>query len=187
MSASEQPRTAQSACLALLLLGLLFSASTAAAQPAAAQPPLTDFSYRVQFKLSVPPTWEMLRDIGMMRAIARSPLQGPEDQFQENVNVIVNSIPRGVTLEEYGDYDRSQLLAMAQELEFSEEGAATIGGHAAIRRVYSQTINDRRLRFLQYSILKDTRVYTLTGTASVGDFEAYVDVFESIIQSFVPG
>jgi len=144
------------------------------------------FTYTARFTFEVPAGWETARDVGPMRAIALSPLEGTTDTFRENVNVVLASVPDGMALDTYAQQDLRQTRQMLPSMEVLEVGAGSIGELPAHRRVYEHDYNGRRLRAVQYMVLHEERAYILTGTALASTFDEYEEIFEQVIRSFVP-
>lgn len=172
--------------------GVLVAALTASAlgaAPAAAQDaePGEPASYRyaLSFSLDLPPRWVPRDDVGMTRLIAFAPSDGSEDDFRENVNVMVE----GLRTDSLDAYFAESLAAMALSMEAFEEreaGSAEIAGLPARRVVYEHTFEGRRLRVLAYLVFGPERAYFLTATAPASTFGDYVQTFERIVNSFRP-
>ena len=53
------------------------------------------------FSIKLPEDWETIENFMGMRVVARSPLSDANDKFQESVGVVVEKLPKKVTLDEY--------------------------------------------------------------------------------------
>jgi hypothetical protein len=162
-----------------VLLVCVFGGCTAKSQD---QP--TRLKYTVSFEIDVPPGWQALRDLGMMRVAVVSPQEGATDSFQENVNVVLDGLPPGMTWEAYEQRSLAQMQQGMADFATVESGEVEVGAHSATRSIYEHTLNGRRLRVLNYTIREGDRVYVITGSAPADTFERYASTFDDVARSF---
>lgn len=155
-----------------------------------AQPmPTQDFKVYMNLQYGIwmkyPPTWEMFEDQGASAFMAyfQSPLESPSDTFRENVNLVVEPIPPLATLELVVANTRELLLQQLGVTFVENATKDQLGGLPAYRSVYTGAMQDRALKWLQYSAVKGNRAYTLTYTAEPAKFEAFLVIVREMLAS----
>ncbi len=164
--------------IALVACGAAFGSS------AHAQDRVEPYRYELAFRLALPEDWTVRRDMGGAALVVLSPLSGQDDGFRENLNVSVESVPRGRSLAEVYRRDFAAIRDGLREFGVIKTEEVTVGVLAARRVVYEHDYGGQRLRALAYLILADERCYTLTGTAPVHRFETFQPAFEQMVHSF---
>lgn len=152
-----------------------------------AQPTLVPYAYEASFEIAVPEGWVTVEDQGMMRMVTLSPSEDADDAFRENVNVVLDGVPSGMTPTEYAEQSFALLAEGTEGLEIVASDGAVLGGRIALRSIYEHSYEGRRLRVMSYLLIVGRRAYVITATAPEETFERYVPIFEAIASSFNPG
>lgn len=160
------------------LLAVLLATAAASAQTDA----LVTREYALRFSLDAPDGWETYVDQGVMRLLVRSP--EVRDNFHPNVNVVVDGLPAGTTLDAYVRATLTQLESQMPGYRAVESDPTTLNGRVVYRGMYEHTITGRPLRVLTYSVVEGSRAYVLTATATPGTFTDLLPRFEQICESF---
>ncbi|MHC4660713.1 MAG: DcrB-related protein [Planctomycetota bacterium] len=138
------------------------------------------------FSIELPGAWETQEGGGMMgiAVISKSPQEGSSDMFQENVNVVVEAVPKGITASEYFEQSSAQYAKMLTNFSVDENTAATIDGTEVKRLVFSHQMGEMKFKVLSYILTKGAKAYVITCTASPATFDSYKGTFEKVSQSF---
>lgn len=110
--------------------------------------------------------------------------QSAGDGFAENVNVLLEELPAGVTLDEYTAANRANLERAFTNFEVLEEGQQSIGEAPAFWIRYDADQQGQRLSFLQAWLVDGERGFVLSYTGQGEEFDAFRPDAEAIIRSF---
>ncbi len=136
--------------------------------------------------LKYPDNWELddSRQLGTS-LILFSPQEGDEDNFRENVNLIVQDISAyEITLEEYTELSLEQVKTVIAKSKILENKPTTLDGIKASRVVYTGQDNGMDLKFTQVFTIRNGMAYILTFTAEKEKSEKYATVADKILESF---
>lgn len=136
------------------------------------------------FSLQLPEGWERRAPIGGLALLALSPAEGPRDRFRENVDVAVDSLPRGMTLEDYFKRGRAALAKSSRGFREIARGKADLGGANARWLVFEHRQEGRELKVLSFFLVGDGQGYVLTFTALQDTYAHYERAFEAIARGF---
>ena len=163
------------AVLAMLLCGL----ALAQTKP---------YTNKVQgFAFEYPTNWQpladaLLRRLGLTVAFRAEP--GPSG-FATNLNVVVQTTPQVMTLQEYVAENIKQLQNVITDYtQINRNDASSLGGRKATELMYRGVQGKFNLEFVQYITLDRTRFVVLTFTAEQQGAETYRSGYEQVRSSF---
>lgn len=142
------------------------------------------YNDREGFSMKFPAAWEKNEGVGGRIVMAQVPKDGSTDQFRENVNVIVERLPKAMTLDEYFQQSVTNMKKILNEFQDQEKGQGFIDDYDAKWMVYTHRMGASTLKVLVYMIVKDNRGYVITCTALPDRFYTFRSQFEDIAQSF---
>lgn len=140
------------------------------------------------YEISYPESWSKQQK--GMATFFLSPKDDEKDQFQENVNVMVQDLSnQPMTLEEYTELTKQQItqalgssvIVSIKELDFA--------GQKAKEMIYGMPKNplagiNQDLKLRQVWFIKDNKAYLLTYTAKSSEYENYLETTKEIFNSF---
>ncbi len=138
------------------------------------------FLLRKDYTLTCPDSWEKKTDYMGTDVIYLSPLEDSNDEFRENVNVIVEKLPSNMGLNQYVDISLKNAGKMLTDYRNLENSAVQLNGLDAQRIVSIYRMGDMRICALSYVIVKGRKAYTITCTALDSTYEKYKQQFEDI-------
>lgn len=136
-----------------------------------------------KFTMSYPKEWTQQSSGNVIAFL--SPKADANDQFQENVNLMLQDISaQPMTLEQYTELTKKQLAdAMGAGANVSQ-ASKVVGGHKAVQLIYNFTYQGRALKIEQYFFVKGKTVYLFSYTAEPSQFAKYEQTATAIINSF---
>jgi hypothetical protein len=165
----------RAALSALLVLGVaVLSAPSAAAYE----------SPKDGYAITFPGRWQTREQVMGTSVISLSPLESKKDTFAENVNVVVEDLGAGATLDAYTGASVKILEQYLNSPKLVENKRVTLGGLPAQRLVYEHVQGQFKLRGLAYLVVAGAKGYVLTCTAETSQFAKYQAQFEKICRTF---
>lgn len=139
------------------------------------------------FSIAFPNGWQQEKDVRGTVVMALSQLEGKSDSFQENINVVVESLSGKMTSKEYFDASQVALKKVFHDQNFRLEksGKEKLASHDAYWSVYThKTPKGSLAKVLQYVTVKDLRAYIVTCSAAPERFNKFRTAFDSTLRSF---
>jgi serine/threonine-protein kinase len=135
------------------------------------------------FSLGYPDGWTLqdLQDSPADVALAAD--ESAADGFAENVNVLVQQVPEGLTLDQYTQTSK-QGLETLQGFELGSEGSTNLGGESATWLEYEAVQQGVLLQFWQVWTVRGPKAYVVTYTGRGEGFDRFRMDVESIVRSF---
>jgi len=155
--------------------------TTEGAEPEVAGAPVDP---ELGFGITFPEDWQEKRGAMGTAILALSPKEDANDNFQENVNVVTEDVPAGMTT---GDYVKTSLGSMGDiltDFKVVSNVPTTVGGKNAVALTYNHRMGNYKLKVLAYMIISSGKGYVITCTAMEGSFEKYKAQFEEVCRSF---
>ncbi len=171
-------RTKAAALTILALLGVSLSACSPSQEPG------RFYDEGKRFSIKFPQDWETKKGGMGTVVMAFSPQEGPADGFRENVNVVVEELPRAISLQEYTELSLVNMRKLLTDFQMQESGDTSIGPNSAKWYIYSHRSGSVKATVLQYFLVKDRRAYVISTAAEPGQFSRYKPRFEEIAQTF---
>jgi len=113
-----------------------------------------------------------------------SPLEGADDTFQENINLIIQDVSNEpITLDEYVNTNLADMDQFLNDVEINKSEKVTINGIAGHEIIYSASQGEERLKWRQLVILDNEKAYLLTYTAKEHTYDLYLEEVNNVINS----
>jgi serine/threonine-protein kinase len=142
-------------------------------------------NYTLKFSVYYPPGWKFSNQ-GSPNLIFNisSPKTNDQDYIQENVNLVVQDVAEGMDVTTYLEELEKKASNQLEAIEKQSNESVDFKGYSAITSTYLAQVNDIRVRWLQYTWIKDDKAYLLTYSAEIAQYDAYKDFALEIIKSF---
>ncbi len=125
------------------------------------------------FQLNLPDGWQ---DGSLITLIGPTSASG----FAANVVFTREDVSGETTIEEFAAAQASAI----DNLEILDERALTLGELPAFQRLQRFELEGRSLQQLQTFVLYLTKIFTITCTAEIAEFETNAAAFREIVNSF---
>jgi hypothetical protein len=136
------------------------------------------------FSISFPEDWDNERDSFGAVIIVFSPLSGDDDQFSENVNVVVEDLAGAdLDLDGYLEIATEQLLDFIPDIDFVERFTDQMGEQPSWVVVYTGTQEGIEYKWMQEIALFEGSAYIITYTGQ-DEFDTYSAHASAIFDSF---
>ncbi len=112
-----------------------------------------------------------------------SPKQSQANKFQENLTIKVLENYSG-TLNQSTDLFKTEINKHVSEAKIIDQGSTILANKAANQLVYTGKNEGNSLKNLQVWTLKGDRVYIITYTAAIDDYDQFMQTAEGMIKSF---
>jgi len=141
------------------------------------------------YSIQYPKEWE-LNESGQMGTsfILFSALENDEDQFRENMNLIVQDLQgRSVDLDAFTEISEEQVKSMMTNCTLYESKRIKKGSQEYHKLIYSADQGAFSLKFEQLYWIENDKAYILTLTCEQSKFSSFKEVGEKILNSFSLG
>ncbi|WGK70014.1 PsbP-related protein [Candidatus Haliotispira prima] len=138
------------------------------------------------YSISYPEDWE-LDQSGQAGTslILFSPLSSGEDQFKENVNLLIQDLTgNNLDLDGYVELSESQIKAVTTDGNIIESTRMTTETSEFHKVIYAMEQGVQNLKFEQYVWVLEDKAYVLTFTCEEDQFDDYQALGEQILNSF---
>jgi hypothetical protein len=136
------------------------------------------------FGISFPEDWDNERDSFGAVIIVFSPLSGDDDQFSENVNVVVEDLAGAdLDLDGYLELATEQLLDFIPDIDFVDRYTDQMDEELSWVIVYTGTQDAIEYTWIQEIALFDGSAYIITYTGE-DEFDTYLAHASAIFDSF---
>lgn len=138
------------------------------------------------FDIKYPTNWEV-NESGLMGAslILFAPLEGKEDQFRENVNIMKQDLSAlNMDLDQFTKLSEEQINTLATNSKILESKRIKEEDHEFHKLVYTADQGVFNLTFEQYFLIVEKEAYILTFTTEQSTFKEYQPIGEEILNSF---
>ena len=166
----------------LLLIGAGCSGATKTENTAPEPTTSTYENTEYHFTMTYPKKWEMQEPATGPTVIFFSPL-GEQDQFSENVNILIQNLGEKFTLDEYTDASIKALQNGLPDFTLVESERVAIGDVPAQRITYTGTYEGAPLKWKQWIFLKGSHDYIATYTGEQDQFDASAAEATDIVES----
>ncbi len=144
-----------------------------------------------RISIRYPQEWEITEGYHGSTVLIASPLEGPLDFFQENVNVVIQDISAAPhDLKEFTDVAIGQMELVFLHNFILEESShvATLSGYPAYKVIFTaKGPPEMGIDFRYYmiwTVLDDVTAYQVTYTAMPNNFDKYWAEVEKMVSSF---
>ena len=138
------------------------------------------------YSILYPSTWELNQSGQMGTAfIILSPQETSQDQFRENVNLIIQDISAyNIDFDEYVRISEDQLKKVITNSTIIESKRIKIGQIEYHRLIHTGDQGIFHLKFEQHLWIKNKKAYVLTLTCEQDRFADYKEIGDKILNSF---
>lgn len=136
------------------------------------------------FSVNYPSDWVMREGLMGTAVIFLSPLENKNDAFMENINIVVQDLTQPVTLEEYVAVSVQQLRQIVVDGTILSIRRSQLDGRPCAEIIYTGRQVQFTLKWLCRVVLVQDRAYSLTYTAEMNRFDAWLDTVDQIFDSF---
>ena len=136
-------------------------------------------------KIQYPKNWQrqdIENPITTEVVIFSSPKQDKQDKFQENLTISVRKFSG--TLEESQELFKSNVQNNLPGAEIIKYDKATLGSNRGKKLVFTGDDGEKRLKNLLVWTLKDGKAYIITYTAAIDEYDNFLQIANSMIESF---
>jgi hypothetical protein len=143
---------------------------------------LIENGYSIQY----PNDWNLDKSGQMgMSFIILSQLSSPEDQFRENVNLLIQNLTgMNLDLDKFTAISEDQIKRMVTNGKLIESSRQNSNGVNFQKVLYSGDQGIYRLQIQQYYWIKNDKAYVLSLTCEIDQFSKYIVDGERILNSF---
>lgn len=144
-------------------------------------------TYRSQgFQLKYPATWSVSENLDGVAVLFSSPLENDLDFFKENVNIVVQPVPKELKrFEQYNDLALRQMRAVFENNMVIIENRDLIwNGNQGHKLVYIGKSPESDLKLMHYWTIEKGLAYQFTYTALATKFDEYIEKVNVMVKSF---
>lgn len=140
-----------------------------------------------KYSITYPDHWqqEEYKNEGYSFIVFKSPLSDENDNFSENMNIVVENA-KGYKVNEYlkSAFDIIQSSNTLKDFKILEQGDVKINKRNGKYIVYTHTYDNFSLKVKAYVACNGKKCFVLTGTATHDTYEGYKLFFDKIASSF---
>jgi hypothetical protein len=142
------------------------------------------YSEEHSFSIRFPSSWKTR--VGYMGSIVRAenPDIGVDVMFQENMNIITDTLPEGMTIDRYFESGKKMLKEALPGLKDDGQAVMEINGLQAAKFSYSYPLKPALMKAVVYNILRKKKIYIITCTADSTRFDNLRETFDRSARSF---
>lgn len=173
-----------SACGMLALSFILLSTLPSAVSVAYGQQ-TSLLTYEDQFhgvRIQYPSGWEVTEDGQPVDVVFRSPAGDSSPEYTENVNIGIDYVPAGLTLDEYTELNIEDLSSQLNT-QVSEPSDFTLSGKPAKKLEINKILQGVEIRSMLVYLVENNRAYVVTYDALEETYDQYLSVAEQMIAS----
>lgn len=113
-------------------------------------------------------------------------LVGPIDASSFAANIVVTRewVGNETSVEDYAYEQSAVMQGEVEGYEILDEGSTTVNGAPAFQRLQRFEIEAAELQQVQTFVLGDGVVFVITGTTTVAHFDANIQAFRSVVETF---
>jgi len=138
-----------------------------------------EFNYSVTY-----PSDYKLRQLNKI-VVFVSPEKDKKFSFAANVNIMVKDFdPDALNPEKYYAQAKERLLKSLGEVKIIEEKKEKLNGRQAQKLVYTSAVNEANFKLMQVTLISGKRVYVITYTSLLKEYDNYLKQARVIINSF---
>jgi serine/threonine-protein kinase len=138
------------------------------------------------FKINYPQGWSQKQrdDFFTSGVVFNSVLNGTDDNFAENVSILVENLPHNTSLDRYTD-DSIREIKTLSDPNVSEPQSISIANKMGKTVTYMGEDNGYSVKRRQTWTVNGDRVYILTYTATPKQFDTYLSTVDKMLESFM--
>ena len=137
-----------------------------------------------KYVIQYPSSWQTRPKTENFDLILVAPPIGAETHVSATMNMLSEFVGPSLTLDQFFDENIPNITTELKEAKVEATGAQIINGAPLKWALYTHTMNNLKLRVLQYFIIANETAYLITFSSIADDFNFYKNQFEAIAQSF---
>lgn len=114
------------------------------------------------YTITFPSGWEIQKGSDPIEVFALSPLEGEQDKFQENINIVLEDVPKDMTNQEYIDLSIDNAKKSLSEFKVVSRKKITIDGQPGEQMVYEHTYKGTKINAGQAIVINKGKSYVVT-------------------------
>lgn len=136
------------------------------------------------FSILLPRMWQREEGFQNTVVISRAPLSGPKDKTQASINIVVVELPQETALDIFFEVNKEEALRVLPGIkENLLEGEIWAGREKGRILAFNTKIGGFNLRTMVAMWMKEKRVYIVTCSGEVKEFEQYNLLFKTMLHS----
>lgn len=135
------------------------------------------------YTIDFPSNWEIRKGTGGIDVYALSPLDGVQDKFQENINIVLENVPQGISNKEYVDLSIDNAKKGLTGFNVVSRKKTTIGGMPAEQMVYEHTYKGTKISAGQAIVIHKSKAYVITLSTMTQTYGVYAPYFEAALKT----
>lgn len=135
------------------------------------------------FHITFPSGWNVERHTGGATVMAFSPPSHGDDDFAENISVIVHKMSRAITQKDLEDGCEGASMGFS-DVRLIDKGVVLLDSRPAAYYLIDFTLEGRLFRTKQYMTAKGNLFFVITCTANPGSYDDYSEQFEPAVETF---
>jgi len=136
------------------------------------------------YSIKYPSTWIADENADAKNFTIKSPTEGQEDVFVENLNLAIEKLPTfGYTAQEYAAFSKSYLPQKIKNFTVLTNKKGTLGKDSWFME-FKGLQNNKKLQWKQYYIVVNSKVHILTFTAEPAQYKNYLPVVNAMMASY---
>ncbi len=144
------------------------------------------YNNEYRFSILLPRGWQQGKFTPDTLIMAKAPLKGDKDKYQENINVNVTELPsdaKGVSLDTIFDLNKEELQRTVAEVYDLRDGDIYAGFLPGKWMSFEGKAMGLSIKIITAIWLKNNRFYVVTCSAEVKDFPRYEPIFKKALHS----
>jgi hypothetical protein len=138
-----------------------------------------------RFTIVYPRSWKTQAGSGRVAVFITSPPTEPDDSFAESIYVGVSKMPPTVFVDKFFLMGAIQARReKSKDFELIDSSLVELNGVNASRISYRHRVDQKVIRSMTYSLIKNERLYLIECTALENSFDEYEAAFEKACNSF---
>ena len=135
------------------------------------------------FSIAYPPAWTKKESAGSTGFM--TPIEGSDDFFQENVNVLVQDLAaQPMNLDQYTDFSKAQIKQSLGDSSIESLRRIKVGGMPADEMIYKMKYQEKILTIKGVWMVSDNKAYVITYAAEPEKFNTYLADADEVCNSF---
>jgi eukaryotic-like serine/threonine-protein kinase len=142
-------------------------------------------NYNQGFRVDYPQSWakQSRDDFWATGAVFFSPLENEQDQFKEQVSVLVENLPKDLALPKYTEESLSEIKQLSDP-SVGNAQKIMLGTNEGQQVAYQGEENGSPVKRMQTWTVNGDRAYVITYTAVPETYDDYLPTVEKMIKSF---
>ncbi len=136
------------------------------------------------YSIVFPKDWQTQANYLGTSVFSTSPQSGPLDDVSENINIVAEKFTTPITSDQYFQANLTSMKRILKNLNILESAPVNVGGFTAVRAVITHDVNHRTQKNISYFLATGGRAYVITCSAEPQTFDAFKNVFDSVVATF---